>query len=231
MDKKLSAFTAFLIAFAAVLMHFFNLLPKSAIYISFADDKDIQKCVYLTFDDGPSDRVTPLILDVLDEENVKATFFIIGQNAESRKNIVRREFESGHTVAVHSYSHKYKEIYSTPDALVKDINKCNDVIYSITGKRSTVYRFPGGSYGLSAPLIEAVSALGMRYVDWNASVRDAEIWNATPKQLFDAAVTTSSDLNNVVLLCHDSTTKSTTAQALKNIIRYYKNKGYVFATF
>lgn len=231
MNRKLTAFTAFMLIFAAILIHLCNMIPQGEFRFAFADEKETAKFVYLTFDDGPSDRVTPKILDVLDEENVKATFFIIGQNAETRKYIVEREYVSGHTVAVHSYSHDYKSIYASPEALIADIEKCNDVLEKITGERSGVYRFPGGSYNLSSALVNAVCNAGYRYVDWNASVRDAEILNPTPSQLVNAAVSTSSDQNNVVLLCHDSTTKSTTAQALKTIIRYYKNKDYVFETF
>lgn len=231
MNRKLTAFTAFMLIFAAILIHLCSMLPQDGFRLAFADGRDAAKCVYLTFDDGPSDRVTPKILDVLDEEGVKATFFIVGKSAENRRYIVEREYNSGHTVAVHSYSHEYGRIYSSPEALLADIEKCNQLIERITGVRTQIYRFPGGSYNLSSSLVNAVCNAGYRYVDWNASVRDAEILNPTPAQLVNAAVSTSSDRNNVVLLCHDSTTKSTTAQALKAIIEYYRNKGYVFCTF
>ena len=197
--------------------------------VSFADSGE--KVIYLTFDDGPSDRVTPRILDVLKEENVKATFFIIGKNAELREHIIRRELDEGHTVAVHSYSHDYKKIYASPEALVNDIDKCNSVICEVAGKPSVVYRFPGGSYGLSSTLVNAVLEHGMRYVDWNASTRDAEFTNPTPQQLYKAAISTPANRENIVLLAHDSTTKTATAEALGDIIRYYKNQGYVFKAF
>ena len=185
------------------------------------------KTVYLTFDDGPSDRVTPKILDVLDEENVKATFFIIGQQAERRDYLIKREAESGHTVAVHSYTHNYSEIYSSPHSLIADIDRCNDVIESITGKRSDLYRFPGGSYGLREELIAAAAGHGMRYVDWNASTRDAEC-PGSAGQLFDSAVATSAGLDRIVLLSHDSTYKTSTPEATRRLIRYYRENGYTF---
>ena len=185
------------------------------------------KTVYLTFDDGPSDRVTPKILDVLDEENVKATFFIIGQQAERRDYLIKREAESGHTVAVHSYTHNYSEIYSSPHSLIADIDRCNDVIESITGKRSDLYRFPGGSYGLREELIAAAAGHGMRYVDWNASTRDAEC-PGSAGQLFDSAVATSAGLDRVVLLSHDSTYKTSTPEATRRLIKYYRENGYTF---
>lgn len=185
------------------------------------------KTVYLTFDDGPSDRVTPKILDVLDEENVKATFFIIGQQAERRDYLIKREAESGHTVAVHSYTHNYSEIYSSPHSLIADIDRCNDVIESITGRRSDLYRFPGGSYGLREELIAAAAGHGMRYVDWNASTRDAEC-PGSAGQLFDSAVATSAGLDRVVLLSHDSTYKTSTPEATRRLIKYYRENGYTF---
>ena len=185
------------------------------------------KTVYLTFDDGPSDRVTHKILDVLDEENVKATFFIIGQQAERRDYLIKREAESGHTVAVHSYTHNYSEIYSSPHSLIADIDRCNDVIESITGKRSDLYRFPGGSYGLREELIAAAAGHGMRYVDWNASTRDAEC-PGDAGQLFDSAVATSAGLDSIVLLSHDSTYKTSTPEATRRLIKYYRENGYTF---
>lgn len=232
MNRKINIFTAFMIILATIITYLCILhKPDVAICIALAEKKDAPKIVYLTFDDGPSDRVTPTILDILDEENVKATFFIIGKNAERRDYLIKREHLSGHTVAVHSYTHEYGKIYSSPENLLKDIDKCNEVIKSITGEYSTLYRFPGGSYGLDGELIKSVCSHGMRYVDWNASCRDAEIWNATPEELFKAAKNTSSDQNSIVLLAHDSTSKSTTAKALKDIICYYKSQGYVFDTF
>lgn len=198
--------------------------------VAFAENSP-DKIIYLTFDDGPSDRVTPKILDILKEEGVKATFFIIGKNAETRKNLIKREIAEGHTVGVHSYTHKYGDIYSSKEKLLEDIDRCNKVIKEITGKTSALYRFPGGSYGLSAELISAVEGHGMRYVDWNASVRDAEMPYANPARLVDAAKNTPANRDRIVLLAHDATDKSATAAALKPIIDYYKSQNYVFAAF
>ena len=229
MNKKIGAFAAFMIIFSAIVLHYFGLLIQDGgIKISYADS---QSCVYLTFDDGPSDRVTPKILDTLEEENVKATFFIVGKSVKGRESILKRAFDDGHSIGVHSYSHEYKDIYSSPSALLEDIEKCNDVIESVTGQRSCIYRFPGGSFNRESALIDAVTDAGYRYVDWNASVCDAEIANATPADLVDAAKATSADRKTVVLLCHDSTTKKSTAAALKDIINFYRGAGYEFCAF
>lgn len=191
---------------------------------------DTEKQVFLTFDDGPSNRVTPKILDILDEANVKATFFIVGRNATIRKDILKRAHEGGHKLAVHSYSHVYNEIYNSADALLADIDKCNKIIGEITGAPSKIYRFPGGSFNLSPALKAAVTAHGLKYYDWNASVMDADLSNASADVLYRAAVNTSQGKNKVVLLAHDATDKITTAEALPKIIAYFRDNGYRFST-
>ena len=219
-------------AFCAILLAFVLILVMCSQFVKDTFAKAItEKVVYLTFDDGPSDRVTPKILDVLKEEDVKATFFIVGSAAESRKYLLEREFAEGHTVAVHSYSHEYNKIYSSPESLLADIDKCNKVIKSVTGSYSSVYRFPGGSFGLRGELIDAVKAHGMKFVDWNASVCDAEYYSAPKEILYENAIETSKGHNTVILLAHDSSAKITTAEALKNIIRYFKSRNFTFKTF
>ena len=233
MNKKFYVIIAFaLICILSLFLITENLRLKTVNTFTLAEISTCsEKNVYLTFDDGPSDKVTPKILDVLKEEDVKATFFIIGKQAETRKKLLKRAHEEGHTLAVHSYSHEYNKIYSSPKTLIEDIDKCNTIIKEITGKKSNVYRFPGGSYGLDDELIQAVSAHGLRYVDWNASTCDAEIINASPEELYKRAISTSADKQNIVLLAHDSTSKTATANMLKKCIKYYKDNGYAFLTF
>ena len=232
MNRKNTILCAFMLLFVLVATQFISLSQLNGIKIALAETSEtVPKCVYLTFDDGPSDKVTPKILDVLKEEDVKATFFIVGKHAENRKAILKRQFEEGHTLAVHTYSHVYKEIYSSPQNLIKDIDKCNEIIKEITGEYTSVYRFPGGSFGLSQNTINAVTEHGMRYIDWNASLRDAEITNPTPEQLFTSAITTPANRDHIVMLAHDTTDKISTAQALKKVIKYYKDNGYSFEKF
>lgn len=225
MNRNLPAYLAAVLALALTLVLICGTFAPAS--FSLAEE---EKSVYLTFDDGPSDRVTPVILDILKEENVKATFFIIGNQALTRQNIIKREAEEGHKVCVHSYSHKYGEIYSSVESLLKDIDKCNEVIKMITGHYSTLYRFPGGSHNISDKFKQAVKEHGLNFVDWNASLKDADIVNAKPEYLYNAAVETSAHLNSVVLLAHDSTSKTATAKALKDIIKYYKQNGFTFKT-
>lgn len=228
MNKNFTAICAALLM-CAILFVVFGSTGFGKNSLSFADVNN-GKEIYLTFDDGPSDRVTPKILDILKDENVKATFFIVGKNAERRKELLKREFDEGHAIGVHSYSHKYKDIYSSSESLIKDIDDCNEIIKEVTGRKSSLYRFPGGSFGLSSGLIGAVTAHGMQYVDWNASFRDSEIMSPTPSQLIRAAKTTIANPNKVIMLAHDTTDKTATAAALRDIIAYFKNEGYTFKT-
>lgn len=225
MNRKIPALMT---ALALIAMLLWQITMRSvASTFSFADDGG-EKCIYLTFDDGPSDKVTPKILDVLKEEDVCATFFIVGMRAEPRKYLVKRQFDEGHTVAIHSYSHIYGEIYAGAQNLLQDIEKCNQIIREVTGEFSSVYRFPGGSAFAGKQLKSAVEESGFTCVDWNAGFCDEEIDNPTPKQLYDCAVKTAGDKERVVMLAHDSTDRTTTAQALKDVIRYFKAKGYTF---
>ena len=228
MKRNYSAVFAAIILLAIIIALVTGFTPQKTT-LTFADSSE--KIIYLTFDDGPSDRVTPKILDVLKEENVKATFFIVGKNAVLRKDILRRAVREGHTLGVHSYSHVYNEIYSSVQSLLEDIDRCNKVIQEIAGAPASVYRFPGGSFFLSEPLKQAVLDRGMKYIDWNASLNDAELQDPTPDSLFDTAVATAANRDKVVLLAHDTTDKTATAEAIKNVIRYFKQQGYKFEKF
>lgn len=228
MKRNYSAACAVFLLLAIIIALIAGITPPKTT-LTFANSGE--KVIYLTFDDGPSDRVTPKILDVLKDENVKATFFIVGKNAVRRKEILRRAVSEGHTLGVHSYSHIYNEIYSSSQSLLADIDKCNEVIKEITGAPASVYRFPGGSFFLSDSLKQAVVDKGMTYVDWNASLNDAELQNPTPDSLFDTAVATSANRTKVILLAHDTTDKTATAEALKNVITYFKQQGYKFEKF
>lgn len=224
MNRKITAVAAMLLTVAVMCVLMGNFLNSSHAY---ADTKTI----YLTFDDGPSDRITPKILDVLKEEKVPATFFIVGGRAEDRMDILIREYSEGHTLAVHSYTHKYREIYRSKEALINDIEACNKLICGVTGKKSRLYRFPGGSFTVKSELKKAVKDAGYKYVDWNASFCDSEIKNGTVSELFRAAVNSVAKPERIVMLAHDTTDKTNTPAALKKVIQYYKQKGYVFKKF
>ena len=190
-----------------------------------------EKQVYLTFDDGPSTTVTSAILDTLKEENVKATFFIVSDRAQTRKEILKRIDREGHTVGIHSASHDYTEIYASDEALLKDIQTCANFIHSVTGKNPAVYRFPGGGIKEIGRKKRLVENKGYRVVGWNAVCGDEELIGADAQTLFLKAKETSAGKNRVILLCHDSVSHMETAKALKDIIGYFRSEGYTFCAF
>lgn len=191
--------------------------------------------IYLTFDDGPSANITPKILDILKEEGVKATFFVI--NADDSLNyIIKRAYDEGHTIALHSFSHNYAKIYSSEEAYFNDLNEIKNKVKSITGEEPKIIRFPGGTSntvsrkynsGIMSRLSKEVINRGYIYFDWNVSSGDAGNASTADKVYNNVIAGLSSRKTNVVLM-HDSSAKTYTLNALRNIIRYGKEKGYKF---
>lgn len=185
--------------------------------------------VYLTFDDGPSTVVTNRVLDVLKEENVKATFFIVSDRVAGREETLKRIAREGHTLGVHSASHEYGKIYASERSFLKDVDECAAVIRKLTGITPAVYRFPGG--GAHKRYAELLRGRGYTVVSWNAVCGDEEIAGASAQRLLEETVKTSGGKQSVVLLLHDSATHKQTAEALPRIIAYYKENGYTFKQF
>lgn len=207
--------------------------PQNNVQASFVNpfNKDGKKAAFLTFDDGPSAN-TPLILDTLKKYNIKATFFVIGKMANENKEMLKRERAEGHSIGNHTYSHDYKYIYADPKNFLDDLNKNNEIISSILDGYSTkLIRFPGGSFGdKRAPYREAVVKAGYHYVDWNALNGDAEATLVPVDKLLVRLKTTVGNQEHVVILMHDAPGKTTTIQALPQIIEYLKSLGYEFRT-
>lgn len=191
------------------------------------------KAVYLTFDDGPSDT-TDAILDVLKAKNVKATFFVLGKNAEKNPNTLKRIAREGHKIGNHSYSHEYKNLYDDTDFFIDDVTHAENVITQIAGNDAytKIFRFPGGSFEkYKKPKADILIENDYCFVDWNASNGDAEGHEIPKDELVKNAIKTSEGKNTVVLLMHDSRNKLTTAEALPEIIDYFKQNNYFFAVF
>lgn len=187
------------------------------------------KTICLTFDDGPTDSTTPKILDILRKENIPATFFVIGRQISSRKEILQRTFDDGHAIGIHTYSHEYKQIYASTSALLGDIRRCQKSIREVLPEwNSDLYRFPGGEAGLSDTLISAVKNAGYKICSWNASIEDAVSPNASAEDLYNNAVRSAGEKNHVVLLLHDGVGYRETIRALPKIIEYFRSKGYTF---
>ncbi|MBO3445388.1 polysaccharide deacetylase family protein [Clostridium sp. CCUG 7971] len=201
-----------------------------------------EKIVFLTFDDGTSTTVTPEILRVLDENNVKATFFLTGQNIErggqKAKDLIKQEFEKGHAIANHSYSHNYKVLYPQRtlnlEAFNADFKKTDDILKNVLGPHfsTRVIRCPGGhmSWKGMDPLDSYLAENKMASIDWNALNADAEGKKKNAQELADYAIKTSQGKEIVVLLMHDTYGKEQTAKALPQIIKHFKDNGYAFKT-
>lgn len=208
----------------------FHALAKASPAIALADGER-EKEVYLTFDDGPSTRVTGRILDILKKEGVPATFFIVSDRVPGREEVLSRIAAEGHTLGVHSTSHCYREIYASKEALLKDVEGCAAVIRRVTGVQPCVYRFPGGGPKNRETYKEILNERGYRVVSWNAVCGDEEIPNASPETLTQEAIRTSRGKRSVVLLLHDSAPHTATADALPAIIAHFRKEGYAFRRF
>ena len=199
-----------------------------------------EKIVFLTFDDGTSTTVTPQILKTLKDENVKATFFLTGQNIErggaKAKELIKQEFEEGHAIANHSYSHNYGILYPNRvlnlESFKEDFKKTDIILKDVLGPyfSTEVIRCPGGhmSWKGMQPLDKYLDENGIASIDWNALSGDAEGKKKNPQELYDYAVKTSAGKDMVVILMHDTYGKENTAKALPQIIKYYKDNGYKF---
>lgn len=187
--------------------------------------------IYLTFDDGPS-YLTNEILDILDREGIKATFFVCGAN-ESTK----RAYNSGHTIGLHSNTHNYSYIYTSSDNYFNDLNNISDKVFNVINIRSNIIRFPGGSSntisrkynrGIMSYLTAQVVNRGYNYFDWNVDSNDAgSDINNSSNIYYNVINNVSHNRANVVLM-HDSANHRATVNALSDIIRYGKNNGYTF---
>ncbi len=196
-----------------------------------------EKTVYLTFDDGPSKSVTPLILDLLKQENIKATFFVLGARAKANPEVLKREYLEGHYIANHGYSHVYGEIYSSPQAVLDEYNRTRDVVREILGTDydGHLFRFPGGSTGGKYKTIKAEAKTllndnNVAYIDWNSLSSDAA-GAKTKEAIIQNTIDTVGTKNSVVILMHDAGDKILTYEALPEIIKYLKEQGYSFKNF
>lgn len=192
------------------------------------------KTIYLTFDDGPSPN-TPRIISILNSYGIKATFFVKNTSYNGyMKDIV----DNGNVIALHSYTHDYKRIYSSDEAFYQDLQNISDLVYLQTGVRSNIMRFPGGgsntvskkySPGIMTRLTQGVTERGYIYYDWNCSSGDA-VKNTVPKDTIVANCKRVPAAKNVIVLLHDTDAKGTTVEALPEIIEYYQSCGYTFST-
>lgn len=198
-----------------------------------SDQSDGKKVCYLTFDDGPSDN-TLKILDILNQNRVKATFFVINSDhLDYVNNIVK----SGSAVGLHSNTHEYSKIYTSESAFYADLNELKGKIKSIAGFEPNIIRFPGGSSntisanycsGIMSSLTKSVEANGYKYFDWNVSSSDASGNNISPSTIINSVKNDAEGQDKICVLMHDAAAKKTTVEALPEIIKHLKAEGYTF---
>lgn len=197
------------------------------------DHSNGEKTLYLTFDDGPSAN-TEKVLDILDKYGAKATFFVTGHEPEYRP-MIAEAYRRGNTIGMHSYTHDYATIYQSEDAFFADLSQVADVVKEQIGYVPYLTRFPGGvsntvseSYcpGIMTALASDLQAKGYQYYDWNVSSSDAS-GNHVPVDTIVQSSCAYGSFTNVILLCHDSGAKTTTVEALPQIIEYYQSQGFV----
>lgn len=194
-----------------------------------------EKRVFLTFDDGPSKSVTPQILDLLKQEEIKATFFVLGKNVSRYPDITKRAYEEGHFIANHGYTHSYSAIYESIDSILDEYNRTEEEIRNAIGNpeySSHLFRYPGGSTGGKYKQIKKDAKAVLEeneifYLDWNALTKDAEGAKTSEAQLENLANTVG-EKSSVVLLMHDAADKQVTCETMPAIIDFFKERGYQF---
>lgn len=196
------------------------------------------KRVFLTFDDGPSETVTPVVLDTLKKENIKATFFLLGSRVELNPELVKREYNEGHYLASHGYSHVYSQIYASPQSVIDEYNRSVTAIRNAIGEQEYnphLFRYPGGYWGgkyaeVKKQAKQLLDENDILHIDWNALTSDAAGAKTTEQFIAELEKTVPKH-NSIVVLMHDAGNKQATANALPTIIKYFRDRGFEFENF
>ncbi|MFX4261057.1 polysaccharide deacetylase family protein [Pelotomaculum propionicicum] len=224
-----------------------------AVVVAGAQDivPDPAKKVYLTFDDGPNSYFTKLILDILKQSGVKATFVVIGSNIEKNPEVFKRILDEGHSVVNHTFCHDYKKLYESPEAFLSDLDRCDKIITAFGGKAVKIYRAPGGSSRLNQDFYEFICSSGYKTLDWNVSSADSDPKGIGKEQLVSNVKNGVINMEKMekapIILMHDGTeiylglenpgeavenyirSRESDVAALPEIIDFLKSRGYTFA--
>ncbi len=200
--------------------------------------KTNDKLAYLTFDDGPTQKATAKILDILKEENIKATFFVVGKHVKEHPELVRRAYEEGHYIANHGYHHDNKKLYQSAESFVSEVKNTDIEISKAIGIEnycSHVFRFPNGymSSNYKTKKKEATKLLAdmnYTYVDWNCLNNDS-VKKYSNSQLLNNLKKSSKNKGTLVILMHDTSDVNDTPSILKDSIDYLMEQGYEFKNF
>ncbi len=210
-----------------------NVVEKQVYVIVKQNEEENLRCVYLTFDDGPSYN-TPKVLEILARYNVKATFFVTGCGPGYNQYIVDA-YNAGHAIGLHTFTHDYATVYASVDAYYNDLNSVGTMVRDLIGFVPNIIRFPGGSSntvsanyssGIMSQLVSSVQANGYQYYDWNVSSSDASGFGVPVQTIIESSTSGSGD--KIMILFHDASGKDTTVEALSTIIEHYQSQGYIF---
>ena len=200
--------------------------------------KNKEKVAYLTFDDGPSKNVTPKILDILKEEDKKATFFVIGKKVEENQSIVKRAYEEGHYIANHGYDHDNFKLYKSKESFKNEVTKTDEAIskaINVQNYCSHLFRFPNGFMSpqnkrKKKEAVQTLTEMNYTYIDWNCLNNDS-IKKISDFQLINNLKKSSKNKGTLVVLMHDTKDVNDTSRVLKESIEYIRSQGYEFKNF
>lgn len=188
------------------------------------DIKTDEKVIALTFDDGPHKKYTPEILDVLSKYDAKATFFIVGENAEKNPELALRIHDENHELAIHTYTHPFKTNVSN---LIKEIKQTHATIYGITGYSPVLFRPVEGQY--TDAMIDAIHKEGYKVVMWSWHL-DTFDWKSPGEKKIINTVLKGAKPGSVVLFHDGGGNREQTIKALKKVLPELEKQGYKFVT-
>lgn len=231
--KSLFIFILLIIIFFAMSL---TVQPVKETIANITSETDLQlilksdyKIAYLTFDDGPTQKMTSKILDILENENVPATFFVVGKHVKEHPELVKRAYDSGHYIANHTYSHNNSKIYKSTESFINEITDTDKEIALALGLEdycSHVFRFPEGymtnKYRLEKQKgLEALKKMDYVYVDWNCLNKDSET-KCSNDQLINNLIKSSKNKKSLIVLMHDTGDVNNTNEVLEDSIKYLK---------
>ena len=188
-----------------------------------------ERVIYITFDDGPGGKVTESVLNTLKNENVPATFFLIGEQIKGQESLVKRMVDEGHSIGLHSMTHDKAKLYSCDQSFLQEMLESQKIIEDVTGKKVNILRFPFGSnnttYHLKESLVNLLHDNNLKIYDWNVDSTDGANPYGSPCTIIKNA---TSDKENIILLMHCGFINKNSAFALPEVIKYYKNNDYTF---
>ena len=197
-----------------------DVIENTSNEISKESEKTPEKIAYITIDDGPS-KYTSQILDILDSNNVKGTFFMLNNNMILHKEEINRMIKEGHGVGFHGVSHDIKELYKTETSSLEEFETCNKTLYEISGKTSKLIRLPYGSKPYT-PQENYDSLIKNDYLIWDWTL-DTQDWKSSTDQIVSNILYYGREREEIVILMHE---KEQTVKALNDTIKILKERGY-----